>query len=234
MPARGLIESAVLLVIGALSTYGLLRMTWSRAIDFIAAIAPSADSFVRAHDRYLGLQFDILVPVEPGISARAVLLLIGACVTILAIALLYNRHRNPARYWLCSFALVLLSAACYALFNARVAYDPSAFMVLVERTGIVTALCAPVFAGLASALLPFSLFDRITMLVLMVSADISFSLVRILAFGSIVSNLGQVGEPNLYLFFGPLMDVVYFIAIYAFVAAQLGRRLRTEGDWQWL
>jgi hypothetical protein len=234
MPARGLVEPALLLALGALSTYGLLRITWSRAIDFIAAIAPQADSFGRVPDKYLGLQFDILVPVEPGISARAAILLIGACVAILAIAFLYNRHRSPARYWLCSFSLVLLSAACYALFNARVAYDPSAFMLLVERTGIVMALCAPIFACFASALLPFSLFDRITMLVLMVSADIVFSLVRILAFGSIVSSLGEVGEPNLYLFFGPLMDVVYFISIYALLASQLGRRLRTQGDWQWL
>jgi hypothetical protein len=231
---RGLIESTVLLVIGTISTYGLLRAIWSRAIDFVAAIAPSADSLVRVHDAFLGLRFDVLVPVKPGISAKAALLLIGACAAILAVASMYNRHRSPARYWLCSFVLVLLLATTYALFNARVAYDPSAFMLIVERTSIVTALCAPIFACFASALLPFSLVDRIAMIVLMVTADIVFSLVRILGFGSIVSNLGQVGEPNLYLFFGPLMDVVYFISTYALVASQLSKRLSMQGDWQWL
>lgn len=96
-------------------------------------------------------------------------------------------------------------------------------------------LTVPIFSGMVSAFLPFSIVERIGMVVLTVMFDMVFAAVRIIAFALLTARFGSIVEANLYLFFGPLMDVVYFLSIFSLAAVSLGKRLSRNAEaWEWL
>jgi hypothetical protein len=224
------------LILGLVATYVFLRFAWPPLMGQVVAVTDSSGRMIAPfHDALIGVANMVPVPELPLLNLSSMLWIAGVCALILVVTSFIPGRNTPVRYWVCANAVVLMLSALYAFFAAHVAYDGTSFMLLVERTSLLMILCAPIFLAFVAALLPFTVGELALMLVLMVLSDTIFAALRISAFALIVSHTGAIAEMNLYMLFGPLMDVVYFITIYSMVIVSLSRRLNLkEGAWQWL
>jgi hypothetical protein len=235
VPGIPWLRGIVSLILGLCATYYYLYLSWPMLMVETTRFADSTGRMTTPLiDSLLRITNPIPVPALPSLNLSSMLWIAAVSAALLILnAILPYRHA-PLRYWIGANVAVLMLSAIYAFFVGRIAYDGASFMALVERTSILMILCAPVFIAFVAALLPFSIVELTSMLVLMVVFDSIFAVVRIAAFGLIVSHFGAIAEMNLYMFFGPLMDVVYFITVYSLVIVTLSQRLnQTEGAWQW-
>jgi hypothetical protein len=227
--------AAVIFVAGLIATYEAMRIVWPAAMAAVLHLVAQSAVVTGTADRYIGISFETIVPQHPPLTVAGTLWVAGICVALLLITMLLPKNRTPLRYWVSANLLVLFGSAIYAFFHGRVGYSSEAFMMLVERTSLLVVVCAPIFGSLVAFLLPFSALERIGLVVLMVLVDAAFAVVRIGTFALLVARFGTLAEANLYLFLGPLMDVVYFIAVYSIFAVSLSERLVREREaWIWL
>ncbi len=229
------LESVLVLVGGYAIVAAALLFVWTRGCDavtaFVTAHAATAGHF---NDRIAGV-LSVLPIVRLAPLSLFSALTIGsiAAGVLLVAALLPGRH-GPLRHWIAANALVLAVTGLWAFFTGAVAYDGASFMELVERTSVLLILAIPLFSTAVTMVLPFSLFERFVMIVLLCAAEIALGLVRIAAFSVILDRAGVIAEPNLYLFFGPLIDVSYLIGAYAIAAWLLARRTARDREaWAW-
>jgi len=87
----------------------------------------------------------------------------------------------------------------------------------------------PAFMGVLSLTLPFSPLEQAGLVLLSLAYDILFSAVRYALFVWLLVHLGAVVMANLYLFLGPLLDIIYLVGIFAMFVIRLRRRT-TEQD----
>ncbi|MDE2572365.1 MAG: hypothetical protein KGM44_07585 [bacterium] len=219
-----------------LVTYLALRLYWPPLLqDVVRLLAGNSSMAPPIADSFIDIAANVPVPQLPALSVAGSLWVAAVCALLIVLGALFSNRRSPFYYWLGANLIVLLLAALYAFFFGRMAYDGGSFMLLVERTSLLMIICGPIFAAVVSALLPFSLPERLAMLVLVVVLDAAFALVRIAAFALLVARFGAIVEANLYMFLGPLMDAAYFIGIYSVVVVSLGRRLNANVEaWEWL
>lgn len=224
------------LLVGVAVTYVLLQTFWPSATAAIASLLDRAQLIpTSAMDSFVGINATLAIPQLPATSLAGVLAVAIICASVLVAGALLPGRGKPLRYWVLANVLILMFTALWAFFTGNVAYDGAAFMQLLSRTTVLMVLSAPIFAAVVSSLLPFSAFERIALTVLLVLCDAAIALVRLAAFPLLVARFGAVVEPNLYLFFGPLLDVVYFILVYSGALVVLSRRLaRDEEAWEWL
>ncbi len=236
LPGVPWLRGIATLVLGLVGTYAFLRVGWPTLMDETTLVTDSTGRMSKPLiDTLLGITNHIPVPMMPTLNASMMLSVAAVCGVLLILNSILPYRHAPIRYWIAANIVVLLLSALYAFFTDRIAYDGASFMALVERTSILMMLCAPIFIAFVAALLPFTFVELTTMLVLIVVFDAFFAVVRISAFALLVSHFGPIAEMNLYMFFGPLMDVVYFIVVYSVVIVSLSRRLnQNEGAWQWL
>jgi hypothetical protein len=230
------VRGVVSLVIGLVLSYLFLRFAWPPLINAtVGAVDGSGRMLAPMNDSLIGIRNAIPVPRMPLLNLTTMLWIAGVCFVLLIVTSILPGRNAPLRYWLSANVAMLLISALYAFFAGHVAYDGASYMALVERTSLLVVLCAPCFIAFVAALLPFTAAELAAMLVFMVLSDTIFAIVRIAAFAFAVSRFGAIAEMNLYMFFGPLMDVVYFMTVYSLVIVSLSRRLnRDEGAWEWL
>lgn len=230
------LSTAIVFVVGVVGTYLLLRYGWPPLMEQanhlanlgIAMHAPQTDT-------YVGITYTVLSPGAAYVSAQAALLIAVGSAILLALLSVLPNERNPLRYWVSANLLVLFGSALFIYFTGRVGYDGETFMLLVERTSLLVILCAPAFLSIVSMLLPFSFAERFGMVVAVVVVDTAFSVVRVAAFALFASLFDGLVQANLYLFFGPLQDVIYAIAVYSIAVVMLGRRIAKSSEaWLWL
>ena len=228
--------SAIALVIAVVLTYIALYYIWPIGTQQVAQfLARTSLVTTSMPDSYLNIRSQLAVPVLPALSLMGALTVAGVCAAIVVLGAILPGSKAPIRYWILANALVLMITTLWAFFTGNVAYDAQAFMQLVSRTSTMMIIVAPVFALAVAALLPFTFWERLSMIVAMVALDYVIALVRLTAFPLLLARFGTIAEPNLYLFFGPLLDVVYFICVYSFGVVSLSRRLaKNEEAWEWL
>lgn len=224
------------MVIGVAATYAVLQAIWPRIIGTIARLLMLSGVKTNSRsDVFFGIHTQVPFPVFPPISLEGALEITGACALLLAVVSVLPLGKSPVRYWITANIFVLLLTSLFAFFTGTAAYDSATFMLLVERTSILMIMTVPIFSGMVSAFLPFSVVERIGMVVLTVLFDMVFAAIRISAFALLTARFGSIAEANLYLFFGPLMDVVYFLSIFSLAAVSLGKRLSRNAEaWEWL
>jgi hypothetical protein len=229
------IGSIVTLPLGLLVAYGILVTLWPRATDWISSLLvgnTAVSALVK--DNFLWIPSTVPVPNLPPLSILGALSLAGVCAVVVVIGG-FLKQNAPLPLWIQANLIVLMLTALWAFFEGRVAYDGPTFMLLLERTSVIMILCSPIFAVVVSALLPFSALERASMFVLLISLCFTMSLLRLAAFALILGHVGVIAEANLYLFFGPLIDVVYFILVYSICVVSLSRRIaKDEEAWEWL
>jgi hypothetical protein len=176
-------------------------------------------------DEFLGVPLFPLVfeSIRP-LSYQALLLWLGGCVA--AIVLLTRRRwlLMPVRYLVVYNLLLLAASAYYLLFFGQPGYDAGDFSKLYLRTVVTIWLVTPAFMGVLSLTLPFSPLEQVGLVVLSLVYDIVFSAVRYALFVWLLVHLGAVVMANLYLFLGPLLDVIYLVGIFAAFVIRLRRR----------
>jgi hypothetical protein len=230
------LSTIVVFLISVVGTYVLLRFAWPPLMEQANRLA-SLGSGMHAPqvDTYVGITYTVLAPGAAYVSAQAALLIAVGSAILLALLSVLPNERNPLRYWVSANLLVLFGSALFIYFTGRVGYDSETFMLLVERTSILVILCAPAFLSIISVLLPFSFSERLGMVAIVVVVDTLFAVVRVAAFALLASAFDGLLQANLYLFFGPLMDVIYAISVYSIAVVMLGRRIAKSSEaWLWL
>jgi hypothetical protein len=177
-------------------------------------------------DRFLGVDlFPLVFGSIPPSSYQAVVLWLAG--SLAALVLVWNAEWivAPLRFLL-AYNLTLLSAsALYLLFAGQLGYDAEAFSRLYLRTIVMIWLVTPLFMAVLGLTLPLTALERGGLLVLTLAYDVGFSAVRYAVFVWLLTQLGAVVMANLYLFFGPLLDIIYFVGIFAVFVRRLARRL---------
>ncbi|HEY7142532.1 MAG TPA: hypothetical protein VIE44_20755 [Methylomirabilota bacterium] len=199
----------------ALATVDLLR--FSRT-----AVQLGADEFLGV--RLLPVLFETVRPL----SYQALLLWLGGSVA--AIVLLTQRRwlLMPVRYLIVYNLLLIAASAYYLLFFGRPGYDAGDFSQLYLRTVVTIWLVTPAFMGVMCLTLPFSPLEQIGLVILALAYDMVFSAARYALFVWLLVHLGGVVMANLYLFLGPLLDVIYLVGIFAVFALRLTRRISEQ------
>lgn len=227
------ISTFAALILGLLAAYALLLFGWEPGMRFAATLV-SGSAAAPAADKYLEIAYAVIVPVMPALKAPEMLWTAAACgLIILACAVLPGQRLLT--YWLVANAAVLGGSALYAFFNGSVGYDAAPFMTLVARTSLVCIAAAPLFLTLVSMLLPLSFLERAAMIGGGLAFEFALAILRIAAFALLLGRFGSTPQANLYLFAGPLLDVLYFIAVYAVAVSFAGKRIaRRQEAWSWL
>jgi hypothetical protein len=186
-------------------------------------------------DRFLGVElFPLVFGSIPPLSYQAVALWLAGSLAALALVWSAAWIVAPLRFLL-AYNLALLSAsALYLLFAGDLGYDAEAFSRLYLRTAVLIWLVTPVFMAALGLTLPFTALERGGLLVLTLAYDVGFSAVRYAVFVWLLTRCGAVVMASLYLFFGPLLDIIYFVGIFALLVRRLARRLaRGETRFAW-
>lgn len=232
---RDKVSTVAALLLGIVAGYALLLFAWEPGLRFAATLAGgSAHNAASIPDRYLGIAYAVIVPVMPALRAPDMLWTATACgLIVLACAVLPGQRLLT--YWLVANAVVLGGSALYAFFNGSVGYDAAPFMTLVARTSLVCIGAAPLFLTFVSMLLPLSFLERAAMIAGGLACEFVLAVLRIGAFSLLLGRFGSTPEANLYLFAGPLLDVLYFIAVYAVAVSFAGKRIALRQEaWSWL
>lgn len=228
--------NAIALIVAVVLTYVALYYAWPAATGSVTNLLQNL-GFVTASasDTYVNLAQTLPIPDLPVLSVIRALIVAGVCALLLIAGSLIPGNKTPVRFWILVNLLILMITALWGFFTGRVAYDAVGFMQLVGRTSMLMILAAPVFAIVVAALLPFSFLERLFMVVASVALDFVIALIRLAAFPLLLARFGTIAEPNMYFFFGPLLDVVYFITVYSLCVVSLSRRIaKNEEAWVWL
>jgi hypothetical protein len=178
-------------------------------------------------DEFLGVPlFPLVFGTIPPLGYGAVLLwLAGSLAAVVGLGRLRRVVVAPLRYLLVYNLLLLAASAFYLLFAGHLGYDAEEFSRLYLRSVVTIWLVTPVFMGLLSLTLPFSPLERVGLVGLTVVYDMIFSAVRYAVFVWLLRNLGAVVMANLYLFLGPLLDVIYFVGIFGVFVLSVAHRM---------
>ncbi len=184
-------------------------------------------------DEFLGVPlFPVVFGTIPPLGYGTVLLwLAGSVAGIVLLGRLRRVVGAPLRYLVVYNLLLVAASACYLLFAGHLGYDAEEFSRLYLRTVVTIWLVTPAFMGLLSLTLPFSPLERVGLVTLTLVYDIIFSAVRYAVFVWLLQNLGAVVMANLYLFLGPLLDVIYFVGIFGLFVLSAARRIRRRPEY---
>ncbi len=185
------------------------------------------------NDEFLGVPlFPIVFGSIPPADYQSLLAWLGGSVAGILALRRAQRVVAPLRFLLVYNLLLMAASALYLLFAGHLGYDAEEFSRLYLRTVVIIWLVTPVFMAALSLTLPFSPLDRVGLIVLTLLYDVTFSAVRYALFVWLLTRLGAVVMANLYLFLGPLLDVVYFVGIFALFVLRLTRRLGRNPEFQ--
>jgi hypothetical protein len=228
--------SVLTVIFGVLGTYAFLWLVWPPAMRLASSIAALArPSIGTVGDTFVGIHQIVPAPIVPQVDVHTALWVACISAVLLIINVALPGRYTPLRSWISANFILLVLGALYGFFVQKMAYDGATFMILVARTSMIMMLVAPMFTALMMLLLPFSLLERILMVVFCVLLDGIFSVVRVVAFALFVARFGVLYEANLYMFLGPLVDVVFFMTIYSACTVALAHRLaRSPEAWRWL
>lgn len=141
----------------------------------------------------------------------------------------------PLRYFINLNLLIVLSEATYLYFMGHLGYDSNEFSILLTRTAILTWLIVPLFVGVLSALFPLTIAEQLSLLLFCSGYNFLITTIRYAVFIAILSKTGPILMADLYLLYGPLLDIVPLVAIYSMFLVRLACRLeRTSEGWAWL
>jgi hypothetical protein len=160
----------------------------------------------------------------PPLSYQGLLLWLSACGAGILLLTARRWLSMPVRYLIVYNLLLIAASAYYLLFAGQPGYDAVDFSRLYLRTVVTIWLIMPAFMGVMSLTLQFSPLEQVGLVALSLAYDMVFSAVRYALFVWLLVHLGAVVMANLYLFLGPLLDVIYLVGIFAVFVRRLTRR----------
>ncbi len=153
----------------------------------------------------------------------------------IAIVSIFRLFPAPLRFFVNFNFLIVASEASYLLLAGHLGYASNAFSTLMLETMTAIWLVLPLFVGTVTILFPFTLLRTVAIIVVSVVFEIVLSALRYAAFVVILSHSGPILMADLYLSFGPLLDVIPLTGIFAIFLGALASRLRRDPEaWAWL
>lgn len=186
-------------------------------------------------DYFLGLHLQPLTfAMPPHHFIELLMWMFGAALAILVISLT-KIVPLPWRYFVNLNLLIITAEATYLFFAGHLGYASNDFSALILRTAVVTWLVMPFFLLVISSLFPFTILEQFTLFGLGMVLELAITTLRYAVFAAVLIKTGPILMADLYLLYGPLMDVIPLIAIYTIVLANLAKRLeRGPEGWAWL
>lgn len=188
-------------------------------------------------DRFLNLNLSYIQTSMPTDTWIELLVWIVAC-TLIAFGARIFKHAvvAPLRYFVVFNAILVGCEATYLLFAGHLGYSSEQFSILMTRTMVATWILMPLFVGTIALLFPFRPWTSVGLVAGCAVFEVLLSGARYAAFVSLLSHTGPIMMADLYLVFGPLLDVLPIIGIYSIVLARLSSRIgdSTTGRWVWL
>jgi hypothetical protein len=186
-------------------------------------------------EQFLWLHLSPLEFSMPGHDYIELTLWIAVCAVAIAVISSFRLFSAPLRYFINFNFLIVAGEASYLLLAGHLGYSSTTFSTLMLQTMTAVWLLLPLFVGTITVLFPFTLLTSAAIIVTSVIFDVVLAAARYLAFVIILSHSGPILMADLYLCFGPLLDVIPLTGILALFLALLARRLRHQPEaWSWL
>lgn len=178
------------------------------------------------------LAFDLSVP-----SYLGLVLWIGCSALALVLLLEVRRGNQALRIVLVVQTLLVLLSAVATLWTSRPPFEAEELSILLGETAPTLWLSLPLLVGLLTLAFPFSVLERLVLVVLVLVWLVVAFAVQQAFFAAAVEQVGSVLMAPLYLTAGPLVDVVGAVAIYAAMLARSSGRLARAAEpgeaWSW-
>jgi hypothetical protein len=153
----------------------------------------------------------------------------------IAVVSIFRIFPAPLRFFVNFNFLIVASEASYLLLVGHLGYASGSFSTLMLQTMTAIWLVLPLFVGTVTILFPFTLPTSLAIILSTVVFDIVLAASRYAAFIIILSHSGPILMADLYLSFGPLLDVIPLTGIFAIFLGVLARRLKRDPEaWAWL
>lgn len=174
-------------------------------------------------DSFYGIPLFPLEFLVPSLDSYALLLWIAGGTVGILVLFRYRLFEMPLRIILiCNLAIMVISASS-VLVIGHAGYSATDFSQLYLRTVVTLWLMIPCVAGGLSLMFPFSLSERIGMVVLSLFYSFALAVVRYVVFMGILAHSGVVLIPSLYFFLGLPLD---YTCLTGFFSSFLLRRVR--------
>jgi len=223
-----LIEAALVVRLHSLSSF-----FGHTALALVPPLYPRA---VLMSDSYLGFRLKEISFVQASPAYWVQLVWLGGAVLVIVVALTVRQLPMPARV-LAGFAAGLIGvSAYYVLVAGQPGFDGDTVSRFYVRTATTIWLLLPVLLTMVSLAVPFTLLERVGLLVGCLVIDVVFSIVRYAFFVWVLGRAGPIPMPMLYLLLGPPLDFVYVVATSSIALAHLARRLGhrdAQEAWSW-
>jgi hypothetical protein len=199
----------------------------------VFALAQSGFAVREGRAPFSSMSLPIAVVAVP--PPRTTDLLICMTIGIVVIAAFYVLpHPMPIRHVVVAAALILIASAIQILLMGRPSYEPSDFSSIWLRTSLMTWGLSPALLGVVSFLFPFNVRERVKLLSLVVGLGFAFSIMRYAVVLAILSIVGSVVLPLLFIFAGPLLDAIIYVCIFSWSLVSLSVRLHKSPEvWRW-
>lgn len=187
-------------------------------------------------DRYLWTSSTPLLFTMPPHPWQQLVICIACCLlAVVAMCTLLRRIEAPLRYFFNFNILIVGAEATYLLFAGHLGYSAGAFSTLMLRTTVTTWLLVPPIVGLMATLFPFSPLAGAGLVLSCTVYEVVLSFARYAAFIAILTHTGPILMAAMYLLYGPLLDVLPIIGIYALFLERLSRSISRHPEaWAWL
>jgi hypothetical protein len=210
----------------------IVALVGHAAFGLLPQLAPPATLVTTT---YVGVRLKVLSIVFPNTSYWVELIWLAAGATLLAMVLRLRIIPTPMRVFAGFGSVLVCASAYYAMVIGPPGFDGYEASALYIRTAVVIWLLLPIVLTALSVGLPFSVGERLVLIVVCVVADMGLAIVRYAFFVWIIGVAGPIPMPMLYLLFGPALDFMSVVAISSVVLVHLSKRLdRVDDSERWL
>lgn len=234
---------AVVQALALLVVVELVLVVWLEPLSSLvgrvaAALVPTL--YPRAQlvrDAYLGVHLSDLYFVLPAVTYVAKLAWLAGGALVATVAGVARRLPIPVRVFVGFGAVLVACSAYYLLVFGQLGFDGDGASRFYIRTATVIWVLLPVLLSVASVAVPFTLPERLVLLVACVVGDVAFATVRYALFVWLLGSAGPVPMPMLFLLLGPPLDFVFVVGVASVALARLSRRLggyEAREAWAWM
>ncbi len=160
---------------------------------------------------------------------------IAVCALVISVVTALRGLTKPLQYFINVNAWIIGLEAVFLLVVGHLGYSADAFSKLLLDTMIVAWFVMPVFIGFVAVLFPFKAWESFTLIVAASAYVVLLEAVRYAVFPAILTRTGPILMSDLYLLYGPLLDIIPVVGIFGIMLTRLSSRLkRTPEAWRWL
>jgi hypothetical protein len=236
MPISGVIASV--LMVAAIEA--CFVFSWQRLAAFVVNIDTAivnrvvSGASIVPH-AFLGHEIGATSFVMREHSVPELALWIVVCALVVAAVTLRRGLSKPLQYFINVNAIVIALEAAFLLAFGKLGYSAGTFSQLLLHTMIVTWFVMPFFIGVVALLFPFKAWESAGLILAVSAYVVLLEAVRYAVFCALLTRTGPILMSDLYLLYGPLLDILPVVGIFGIVLTRLSSRLqRTPEAWRWL